>query len=161
MAARLAPRLARRAFTRVLVSPLRRARETCALAGFDARAEVLSDLAEWDYGALEGQTDEEYTRAHPGWALWVDGGPGGESVDALGARMDRVIEVLTGSSGDVLVFAHGHCLRVLAARWLGLSATQGRALALGPASLSCLIRGREGRMILHWNEQEDSLAPSP
>ena len=157
MAARLAPRLARHDFARVLVSPLRRARETCALAGFDARSEVCSDLAEWDYGAVEGLTTQEYLRVHPGWALWVDGGPGGESVAALGMRLDRVIETVVGSPGDVLAFAHGHCLRVLAARWVGLSAAEGRAFALGPASLSCLGEGSDGRMILHWNEEDGPL----
>ena len=105
-------------FGLVLTSPLRRAAETCALAGFGAESEP--DLMEWDYGDYEGLTTAEIRQLQPGWSLWEDGVPAGERVSDVGRRADRVLERASGSEGDVLCVAHGHLLRVLAARWLGL-----------------------------------------
>jgi broad specificity phosphatase PhoE len=152
MATQLAARLRDVPFERVLVSPLLRARETCELAGFAGRAEVWPDLAEWDYGRLEGYTDQDFAAAHPGWALWVDGGPGGESVEAVGMRADRVVEALIGAPGNVIAFGHGHFSRIVGARWAGLPANAGRVLDLGPTGVSRLGRSKDGRVILHWND---------
>jgi broad specificity phosphatase PhoE len=152
MATQLAQRLVDVPFERVLVSPLLRARETCELAGLAKRAEVWPDLAEWDYGRLEGHTDEDFKAAHPEWALWVDGGPGGESVEAVATRADRVVEALAGVRGNVIAFGHGHFSRIVGARWAGLPASAGRVLDLGPTGVSRLGRTKDGRAILHWND---------
>ena len=140
-------------FGLVLTSPLQRARRTCELAGFGARAEVDSDLAEWDYGDFEGLTLGEIHARRPGWALFRDGCPGGESVEAVAARADRVVGRLRGLGGRGLVFAHGHLLRVLAVRWVGLPAAAGRNLALGTAAVSVLgyQHGRGDPAIVLWN----------
>jgi probable phosphoglycerate mutase len=151
----LAPLLERLSFALVLTSPLLRARETCALAGLADRAEVTDDLVEWDYGQYEGRTTDEIREERPGWSLWVDGVPGGETVGAVGRRVDRVIEVARGQDGDTICFAHGHVLRVLAARWVGLPPVGGRFLALEPAALSALGWEREVPVLVRWN------APSP
>jgi broad specificity phosphatase PhoE len=138
-------------FVRVLTSPLSRARDTCRLAGFSDRAEVRDDLAEWDYGAYEGRTTDEIRLERPGWTLWDDGTVGGESVEQVGARADRVIAELRTLDGDAAVFAHGHVLRVLAARWLGLPPTAGALLALDPATISVLGYERERPVVRRWN----------
>jgi broad specificity phosphatase PhoE len=137
----LAGMLAGRRFELVLTSPLSRAVETCRLAGLGDRALVRDELAEWDYGAYEGRTTAEIRMGRPGWSLWRDGVEGGETIAEVGARADRVLPELEAAGGDVAVFAHGHLLRVLAARWLGVEPDAGRLLALDPAT----IRARMAR----------------
>ncbi len=127
----LGRRLAGHDFALVLVSPMRRARETCAIAGFGPQAEECPDLCEWDYGAYEGRTTDDIRAERPDWSLWTDGVPGGESAPEVGARADRVIARVRGRTGDVLAFAHAHVLRVVAARWVGLGATSGASVHLG------------------------------
>jgi probable phosphoglycerate mutase len=134
----LGERLTGRSFALVLSSPLQRARRTCELAGFGERAEIDPDLREWDYGEFEGLTTKQIRERRPDWALFRDGCPGGESADQVGARADRVVARARAAAGDVLVFAHGHLLRVLTARWLGLPATAGRLLLCDPTSLGML-----------------------
>jgi broad specificity phosphatase PhoE len=148
----LAPVLAAHRFSLVLTSPLSRAAETCALAGLGDRAEVTDDLLEWDYGDYEGRTTDEIRLERPGWDLWVDGAPGGETVGAVGRRADRVIEAARGTDGDTICFAHGHVLRVLAARWVGLPPVGGRVLVLEAAALSVLGWEREVPVLARWNE---------
>ncbi len=140
----------------VLTSPLARAAETCRLAGFGDRAEDTPDLMEWDYGAYEGRTTEDIRTEVPGWTLWTDGVPGGETAADVGRRADLVIErarsVEGGSGdGDVVCFSHGHLLRVLAARWVGLPPAGGRLLALAAGSLSVLDWEREAPVVRLWN----------
>jgi broad specificity phosphatase PhoE len=148
----LAEPLSRVAFDRVLCSPLGRARETCRLAGLEDRAELDERLVEWDYGDYEGITSEQIHERDPGWLLWRDGCPGGESPADVGARADAVVaDILDGDAGTVAVFAHGHILRVLAARWLGLEPAGGRLLVLGTATLSRLGWEHESRVIDRWN----------
>jgi len=125
-------------FAKVLVSPLARARRTCELAGFGDTGEVAPELQEWDYGDYEGRRTADIRQERPGWDLFRDGGPGGESVAAVGARADRAIARLRAVDGHVLVFSHGHFLRVLAARWLGLPAGDARLFVLSTAALSIL-----------------------
>jgi probable phosphoglycerate mutase len=143
--------LRQQAFAAVLTSPLRRARETCELAGLAAHAEVVDDLREWEYGDYEGLTTATIRESRPGWTVWRDGCPGGESAGDIGARADRVVERLRDIDGDVAVFAHGHFLRVLGARWCGLSAEDGAALALDTAGLSRLGWEREQPVLRLWN----------
>lgn len=144
--------LAGRQFALVLTSPLLRARETCRLAGYGDVAELDPDLREWDYGALEGKTTPEIRKEWPGWTVWDAGAPGGESPDDIGRRAERVIARARSAGGDTAVFAHGHLLRVLAARWLGLPPSAGASLALDTASVSVLGYEREQPVIRHWNE---------
>ena len=141
-----------RRFAAVWSSPLSRALETCRLAGFGEVAVPKDDLVEWDYGEYEGRTTPEIRRERPGWTLWRDGVPGGETAAEVGARVDRLLAEAASAGGDVLVFAHGHVLRVLAARWLGLEPASGRLFALDPATLSVLGSERETRVIRLWNE---------
>jgi broad specificity phosphatase PhoE len=122
-------------------------------------AEERDDLMEWDYGEYEGRTTPEIREERPGWTLWNDGVPGGETAAEVGARADRVIAELRAVSGDCLVSAHGPLLRVLAARWLGLPATEGRLFALDPASTSILGYERETPVIRLWNESVARLDP--
>ena len=121
-----------------------------AEAGFDAV--VDEDLAEWDYGGYEGLTTPEIRVDRPGWLLWDDGVPGGETATQVAARVDRVIERALAADGDVALFAHGHILRVLGARWLDLPAQRGGSLALDTASMSELGFEHENRVIWHWNQ---------
>jgi broad specificity phosphatase PhoE len=114
---------------------------------------------EWDYGAYEGRTTLEIREEHPGWTLWEGGAPGGETAAEVGARADRVIAELRSVDGDCLVFAHGHLLRVLTARWLGLEPSEGRLFALDPASISVLGYERETPVIRLWNESVARLDP--
>jgi len=122
----------------VFTSPLGRATKTCELAGFGGRVEADPDLSEWDYGDYEGLKTADIRKDRPGWFLFRDGCPGGESVAAVGARADRVVARLRERGDDVLLFGHGHFFRVLAARWLGLDAGAGRYFLLTTASFSAL-----------------------
>jgi probable phosphoglycerate mutase len=152
-AAALAGRLGSRAFALVLTSPLSRAVETCRLAGLGERAQVDDRLVEWDYGAYEGRTTDEIRAERPGWSLWDDGVVGGETVADVGARADSVIAALEAAGGDVAVFAHGHLLRVLGARWIGLPPGDGRLLALDSAAIGVLGHEHEWRVLRGWNER--------
>ena len=125
-------------FAKVLVSPSQRARRTAELAGFGNAVEVDPDLAEWDYGRYEGRRTAEILAERPGWLLFRDGCPDGETAARVGARADRVIERVRTAHGNVLLFSSGHILRVLAARWLGLEPAAGSCFLLGTASLSTL-----------------------
>jgi len=141
-----------RAFAVVLTSPLARALESCRLAGFGDRAELRDELMEWDYGAYEGRRTSEIREERPGWTLWRDGVPEGESSDQVGERADSVIDQIRALDGDALLFAHGHYLRVLTARWLELEPSAGRLFALDPATLSTLGYERETPVIRLWND---------
>lgn len=134
----LGQRLKGRTVAGVFVSPLQRARRTCELAGFGSVAAVDPDLVEWNYGDYEGKTTAEIHKERPGWQLFRDGCPGGETVAQVGARADRVIARLRALNGDGLVFSSGHILRVLAARWLAKEPSGGRYFTLSTASLSIL-----------------------
>jgi probable phosphoglycerate mutase len=147
----VAPVLRGHEFAAVLTSPLRRARETCELAGLAGSAEIVDDLREWDYGDYEGLTTAQIRESRPDWTLWRDGCPGGESADDVGARADRVIARLRTIDGDVVVFAHGHFLRALGARWCGLQAQDGAVLALDTATLCRLGWEREQAVVRVWN----------
>ena len=140
-----------RRFERVLTSPLERAAETCRLAGFGDVAEPRDELMEWDYGDYEGRKTVDIREERPGWTLWQDGVPGGETAEDVGARVDRVIAGLRSLDGDAVVFAHGHLLRVLAARWLGLEPAAGQLFALDPATVSVLGYERETAVLRSWN----------
>jgi broad specificity phosphatase PhoE len=152
-AERLAGVLSGRDFARVLTSPLSRASETCRLAGLGERAETRDELVEWDYGDFEGLTTEQIRERRPGWWLWRDGCPGGEAAADVGARVDPVVGELHGLEDDAILFAHGHVLRVLAARWVGLEPERGALLRLETAALSALGWEREQPVITLWNEQ--------
>ncbi len=147
----LRPVLAQRHFAAVLCSPLLRARATADLAGLGATAMVEPDLAEWDYGAYEGVTTSQIREDRPGWELFTDGVPDGESVADVAARVDRVIARVRAAPGDVALVAHSHVLRVLAARWIGLDPTVGRSLVLDPAAVSELGWDRDHPVVLSWN----------
>jgi broad specificity phosphatase PhoE len=140
-----------RRFALVLTSPLARASETCRLAGLGELAEQRDELMEWDYGAYEGRETIDIRKERPGWTLWRDGVPEGETIAQIQARVDRVIAELRSVAGDAAVFAHGHLLRVLAARWLGLEPAAGRLFALDPATISILGYERETPVIRMWN----------
>ncbi len=142
--------MAGRKFALVLSSPMRRALETCRLAGY--AAEVTDDLCEWDYGAYEGLTTTEIQKTAPGWTIWTGAVPGGESIAQVSARADRVLQRALAAGGDVALFSHGHMLRVLAARWLGLEPDSGRLLALSTGSVSVLGWERETRVVQSWNQ---------
>lgn len=135
----------------VLTSPLVRAADTCRLAGYGDRAVAVPDLAEWDYGGYEGRTTADIRDERAGWTLWTDGVPGGETAAAVARRADRVIERARDAGGDVLVFSHGHLLRVLAARWVGLPPAGGRLLALDAGGLCTLDFEREAPVVARWN----------
>jgi len=155
-AARVGERLRGREFAAVLASPLRRAKQTCILAGFGDRCEISSDLVEWDYGTYEGRTTLEIRAERPNWDLFRDGCPGGESALDVGVRADRVLERVRAIESNVLIFSSGHILRVLAARWLGLEPQAGRFLSLGTASLSVLgyEHDRSHPVVKLWNEPQ-------
>jgi broad specificity phosphatase PhoE len=143
--------LAEWSFRRVLSSPLERALETCRLAGTGDSVETTDDLLEWDYGEYEGITTPEIRERRPDWYLWRDGCPGGEQPEDVGRRADRVIAEVAATDGDVVLFAHGHVLRVIAARWLGLGPEAGALLALSTATISVLGYERETRVVRRWN----------
>jgi probable phosphoglycerate mutase len=144
--------LAGRPIALVLSSPLGRALETCRLAGLGDACEPRDDLREWDYGAYEGQTTAEIQRTRPGWHLFADGCPDGEAAADVGARVDRVIAEARGAPGDVALFGHGHCLRVLAARWLELAPEDGGRFVLSTATLSVLGWEHERPAMRLWNQ---------
>jgi broad specificity phosphatase PhoE len=158
-AAVLRDQFAGRSFARVLSSPLSRALETCREAGLGDQAELTADLCEWDYGDYEGITTAEIRTRRPDWYLWRDGCPGGETAEDVGRRVDRVLDSLSQLQGDAAVFAHGHVLRVLTARWLGLGPDQGALFKLDTGTLSLLGYERETRVITRWNAPVTALAP--
>jgi probable phosphoglycerate mutase len=147
--------LADLSFSLVLCSPLLRARETCRLAGYGERAILCDDLREWDYGDYEGLTTPEIHLRDPGWNLWRDGCPGGESPQQIGARADQALARLRNGGGDVLAFAHGHVLRVLAARWLQMEPAAGARFAFAPGAVSWLDHERDTEVLARWNWTRD------
>ena len=152
MAARLLkPILAKLTFTLVLTSPLQRARETCELAGLGQFANVEPDLIEWNYGEYEGLKTEQIRLTRPGWSVFRDGCPGGESPEQVGARADRVITKVRTAAGNVALFGHGHFTRVIAARWINLSANYGENFLLDTATLNVLGYYRESPAFMIWN----------
>lgn len=151
--ARLLPAvLSQHAFSRVLVSPLRRARQTCDLAGFGPVAVTTPDLREWNYGRYEGLTTAQIQLERPGWSIWREGPDGGETVGEVGHRTQDVVESLAAIEGKILIFAHGHLLRILAATWLGLPPDAGRHFALSTGSISLLGYEHSTRVIRSWND---------
>ena len=148
--------LAKESFALVLTSPLERARQTCELAGLGGRAEIDRDLMEWRYGEYEGLTSEQIDAKRPGWLLFRDGCPGGESPEQICARADRLIARVRTVEGDVVLFAHGHIFRVFAARWLGLPASAGCHFLLDTATLNILSYYRGIPALKRWNA---TLAP--
>jgi broad specificity phosphatase PhoE len=151
VAQRMRPVLARNAFGLVLCSPMHRARETCKLAGFGDEAVIESDLMEWNYGDYEGLTTEQIHEAAPGWLIFRDGCPGGEAPAQVAARVDRVIARSRAAGGDIALFAHGHVLRVLVARWLGRPAGDGQHFLLDTGTLCVLGDYRGIPAVRVWN----------
>jgi broad specificity phosphatase PhoE len=151
-AEQLGRRLAGRHFSLVLTSPRVRAAETCRLAGFIVGVEASDDVTEWGYGTYEGRTTADIRGDVPGWTLWHDGVPGGETAAEVAVRADRVIDRCRGAGGDAIVFSHGHFLRVLAARWIELPPEAGALLALAPASIGVLGWEREQAVVSLWND---------
>jgi probable phosphoglycerate mutase len=151
LAVRMRPVLAKEAFALVLCSPMRRARETCELGGLGDRAAIDPDLVEWNYGAYEGLTPKQIQVAAPGWLIFRDGCPGGEAPNQVATRVDRVIARARAADGDVALFAHGHVLRVLAARWIGLPPHAGQHFLLDTGTLSVLGYYREIPAVRIWN----------
>jgi broad specificity phosphatase PhoE len=147
----LGDRVGDRRFALVLTSPLERARETAALAGLGQGAQIRGDLLEWNYGEYEGVTTAEIRETRPGWYLWTDGAPGGESPAEVSVRCDRVIEEVLRAEGDVALVAHGHILRALGARWVEEEVEFGGRLYLGTGTLSVLGWEREVRVVRSWN----------
>ncbi len=143
--------LVTRNFELVLTSPLRRARETCELAGLAERAEIDPDLMEWNYGDYEGLTSEQIHASRPAWTIFNDGGPGGETPEQVGVRVDRVIARVRARRSDAALFAHGHVLRVLAARWLGLAPSAGAHFLLDTATLNIMSYYRGIPAVRRWN----------
>jgi broad specificity phosphatase PhoE len=139
-------------FERVLVSPSRRARETCELCGLGEYAQTRDELLEWDYGDYEGLTTAQIMRDRPGWSLWRDGCPGGEDAAAVGARADRVIADVVGLDGATAIFSHGHLLRVLGARWIALAPSGGARLGLSTGAISVLGHERGTPILAGWND---------
>lgn len=137
-------------FGLVLTSPRQRARRTAELAGH-SDAEVTDDLVEWDYGSYEGITTPEIRESDPGWTVWTHPTPGGETAADLGRRLDRVVDRARAAPGCTLVFGHGHALRALTARWLGLPVREGRLFRLDTATVSVLGHERETPVVLRWN----------
>ena len=160
----LVPWLRSRSFTRVLCSPRQRARRTCELAGLGAAAETSPDLAEWDYGEYEGKRSAEIKQTRPGWNIFSDGCPGGESPAEIAARADRLIANLAGFEGNVALFSHGHFSCVFATRWIGLPVIEGQHLSLSTASMSIVSYAPshpEIRVIALWNATPAALGAAP
>ncbi len=151
LARRLEPVLARMTFSHVLSSPLQRASETCRLAGLADRMQIEPDLFEWDYGAYEGLSPEEIHREVPDWLIFRDGCPGGESPGQVAERVDRVIRRVRQSPGRVALFAHGHILRTLGARWIGLSVEGGSHFLLDTSTITILSYYRGIPALRCWN----------
>jgi probable phosphoglycerate mutase len=147
----LAGSLVKDSFALVLTSPLSRARDTCILAGLGDHAVISDDLREWDYGDYEGLTTAEIRERRPGWTVFADGCPGGESPEQVAERADRVVARAREADGVAIAFSHGHLLRVLAARWVGLPPQAGAHLALATASVSVLGWEREVPVISSWD----------
>ena len=150
-AERLHDALAEWGFTCVMTSPLRRALDTCRLAGYGDRAELSDALLEWHYGEYEGETTDRIRESRAGWNLWRDGCPGGEIAADVGARVDPLVSELKQAEGEVALFAHGHVLRVLAARWVELPPEAGARLWLATATISVLGFERETAVFKRWN----------
>jgi broad specificity phosphatase PhoE len=140
-----------RTFSLVLTSPLRRATETCSLAGFDDQAVIDPDLQEWDYGIFEGRKTADIRKDCPEWTIWTANVDKGESLSEVGARADVVIQRVSATVGDAILFAHGHIFRILTARWLGLPPEAGRLFGMDTATLNILGYEREQRVIRLWN----------
>lgn len=151
-ASTLGPRLASWSFARVLCSPLQRAVTTCERAGYRDTAQLDPDLREWSYGDYEGLTTTEIRERDPGWNLWDDGVPNGETLAQVAERADRILAALRGAQGDVAVFAHGHFLRVLAARWINSPARLAQHLNLSTASISALAWEHDWPSVTLWND---------
>jgi broad specificity phosphatase PhoE len=151
LAERVRPVLAKETFSLVLCSPRQRARQTCKLAGLGHMAVIDPDLAEWDYGAYEGLTTNQIQETKPGWLIFPDGCPCGETPEQVGMRVDRVIARARAAEGDVALFAHGHALRVLAARWIGLPAGAGQHFLLDTGTLCVLGYYRDVPAVKVWN----------
>jgi broad specificity phosphatase PhoE len=135
----------------VLVSPLARARETCELAGWAERAETTDDLREWDYGDYEGLTTAQIREIVPGWTVWTAPSPGGETLEQVAGRVDRVITCARAGDGPVALFAHGHVLRVLTARWCELDPIEGRRFPLDTGTVGILGYEHGFPGIRRWN----------
>jgi probable phosphoglycerate mutase len=144
-------RIGARSFALVLSSPLRRAWDTCRLAGFAEVARTTDDLLEWDYGAYEGRTTSDIRREVPGWSIWTGGVPAGETIESVAARARRLIEEALSAPGDVALFGHGHVLRILAACWLDLPPREGRRFALTTASMGVLGSENGVHALRAWN----------
>jgi probable phosphoglycerate mutase len=140
-----------RQFSLVLTSPRQRAQETCRIAGFGDVAKVDQNLSEWDYGQYEGRTTADIRKEQPGWSVWDGTPPGGESLDQVAARCQKVIDCSLAAGGKVALFSHAHLLRILAATWIGLPPKTGSLLVLGTGSVSTLSFERETRVIQTWN----------
>ena len=151
----VARRLVARPFAAVISSPLSRALDTARLAGFGDRVSTTDDLLEWDYGRDEGRTTAEIRGDRPGWTIWTGGPEGGETIDEVAARVDRVIARARATDGDTLAFAHGHVLRIMAARWIGEPPIEGRLFALSTATVSVLGWERDQAVLERWNDQAD------
>ena len=147
----LASRLQGVEFSLVLSSPMQRARATCEFAGLQHRVEITDDLSEWNYGDYEGRTTKDIRTEVPGWTIFRDGAPGGETAEEVAARADRVLARAVEAGGVVALFSHGHFLRVLGARWIDQPAQAGAWLGLDTATLSCLGHEREQRVLRVWN----------
>jgi probable phosphoglycerate mutase len=152
-AAALRPKLAVCDFKLVLTSPLQRARHTCELAGFGAVAQIEPNLSEWDYGDYEGLSSADIHRQRPGWSLFRDGFPGGETIEQVAARARAVIARALEANGDVALFAHGHILRILTACWLEMPPDAARSFFLGTAGISTLGYEHDTHVIVRWNLQ--------
>jgi broad specificity phosphatase PhoE len=144
--------LSSKSFEKVLASPLKRAMQTCQLAGYQSQAQIDPDLVEWNYGNYEGKTHVEIIKENPGWTIFSQGAPGGESVAQIGARADRVLHKISSCTEDVLIFSHGHFLRTLAARWLKLPPSEGKLFLLSTASISILGYEKLLPVVLKWND---------
>jgi len=150
-AAALGRSLAARRFALVLCSPLRRARQTCELVGYGKVATMTDDLLEWDYGVYEGKTTKEIRLEQPGWSIWTASVAKGKSIEQVGCRAQRVIQLALASGGDVVLFAHAHILRILTACWLGLPPDAGQLFVLRTASISVLGFEHETPVMTQWN----------
>ena len=151
LAERMRPALAKNAFGLILCSPMQRARETCELAGLGEKAVIDSDLVEWNYGEYEGLTPKQIHEVAPDWLIFRDGCPGGEAPEQVGARVDRMIVRSRAVDGDVALFGHGHVLRVLVARWIGLPAGGGQHFLLDPCTLCVLGYYYKTPAVRIWN----------
>ena len=143
--------LAGHKFALVLTSPFQRARRTCEIAGFGDTAQIEPNLREWDYGAYEGRSTPDIRRERPGWSLFRDGVPGGETIEQVAARARAVISRATAVDGDTVLFAHGHILRILGVCWISLAPDSARLFALSTAGISTLGYEHETRVFVRWN----------